>query len=235
MKKLIALVIVGVAVPALATTTSTNISNSLYDAAATSGARDLLIRTDEALNALTYTYYKTGSETWSDTKGIYETDCSGYADHMVEDAVPEAYDELRDSFGTTRPSAEHYERYFASITRGSSKGRWFRPAKLADLRPGDMLVWRYTVTQSSGATGHATIVASTPVRDTRWSNVYRLRVSDSARSGHSNDNRGSSGSGVGAGDMLVKVDSNGQPIEYAWSLSGTFHSDIKIALGRPRY
>lgn len=223
-------------VAAGATTTPTNISNDLRDAAASDGARDLLVRTDEVLNALTYTYYRDSGEYWSDSQGRYEVNCSRYTNHLLNDAVPEAYDEVRDYFNTSVPRSEDFYTFFKSIPKGDKRGRWRRPYQFSDVRPGDLLVWRYKEENDRGTSGHMNIVVSVPKRDTRFSSVvYRVRVSDSARSGHSNDNRGSSGSGVGAGELLVKVDSGGQPIAYAWSLNGSFHTDVVLATGRPRY
>jgi hypothetical protein len=220
----------------VATTTSTNVSNSLYDEAASEGAYDLIQRVDEALNALRYTIHDISTDQyWSDS-GRYEVDCSGYVNRMVEDAVPTAFDQLMDARNTDRPRSSDYYYFFKSIDIGGTRGRWRRPAAVRDLRPGDLLVWRYTEEQDTGSTGHTTIVVGVPVKDTsRGSNIYRVRVTDSARSGHTRDNRGSKGSGVGAGEILVKVNSSNQPLTYAWSLTGPFHSGIAMAMGRPRY
>jgi hypothetical protein len=226
--------VVGVAAPAFATTTPANIPNSMRDYAASTGARKLLVRADEALNAITYTEYRSTSKSWSDATGVYKTDCTGYLNRMMEDAVPVAYDELRAYRKVNVPQAVDYYYMIRSMAIGDTRGRWRRATKFKYAKPGDLLVWRYKETKS-GSTGHAVIVVDLPVRDTRWSNVYRVRVSDSARSGHTKDNRGGDGSGVGAGYMLVKVNSEGQPTDYAWSEKGYFKSDAYMAHGRPRY
>ena len=220
-----------------ATTTPTNVMNALYDAAASEGARDLVERVDEALNALNYTIHKMDSDqSWDDEDGIYKVDCSGYVNRMLEDAVPEAYDEVREARDASRLRSSDYYYFFKSIASGGTKGRWRRPAHVADLGPGDLLVWRYKTDPGTGSTGHTTIVVGEAVEDTtRGSHIYRMRVTDAARSGHTRDNRGETGSGVGAGEILVKVDSSGQPISYAWSTTGPFHTDIFMAMGRPRY
>ena len=155
---------------------------------------------------------------------------------MLDDAVPEAYDEVRDARNVGRPRAGDYYDFFKSIAIGGTRGRWRRPAYTSYLGPGDVVVWRYLTDPGTGSSGHAMIVVSSAVRDrTRGDNIYRMRVADASRSGHTNDNRGALGSGVGAGELLIKVDSKGQPIQYAWSLTGPFHTDIVIAMGRPRY
>jgi hypothetical protein len=228
-----ALALCAIAVPAAATTTPTNIPNSMRDYAATPESRELLVRADDALNALTYTYYLFSGDTWSDSKGVYKVDCSGFMNRMVEDTNPTSYDYVADYRNTNRPSAEDYYYTFRSLPTSSTSHHWRRVTKAKDLRPGDILVWRYN-DPSTSSTGHAVMVVSTPTRDTRWSNVYKIRVSDSARSGHSTDNRGSSGSGVGAGTMLIRYDSDtGAPYAYAWSLAGVWHKDVKFAAARP--
>jgi hypothetical protein len=219
---------------ALAGTTSTNLPTTLRDLAATPGARDLLVRVDEALNGLGYSEYRTTSQVWNDSRGDYRVDCSGYVNRMVEDAVPEAYDELRDARGVSWPKAKDYYWFFRSIPGDGKKGRWARPLRMADARPGDLLVWRYKSTSSSTSSGHVMVIASKPSLVSGTSNVYRVRVTDAARSGHTADSRSGGGSGVGAGEMLVKVESAGKPWQYAWSVTGSFHTDVYLTLGRPR-
>ena len=225
------------AVTGIPTRTPTNVPNEVYDEAGSDGAYDLTVRVDEALNALTYTIHDMDTQqSWDSSTGVYEVDCSGYVGRMLEDAVPEAYDEVRDARGVFRPRSGDYYDHFKSIVIGGTRGRWRRPAHGSYLGPGDVVVWRYLVDPGTGSSGHSLIVVSSAVKDeTRGPNIYRMRVSDSARSGHTSDNRGAQGSGVGAGEILIKLDSSGQPIQYAWSVTGPFHDDILIAMGRPRY
>ncbi len=229
----VALALSAIAGTASATTTPTNVPNSLRDSAATPESRELLVRVDDALNALTYTYYTTSSGYWNDSTGVYKVDCTGYLNRMVEDSNPTSYDHVCEARDTTRPSAEDYYYTFRAIPYDTTKNHWRRVKRVRDLRPGDVLVWRYDQPTST-STGHAVVIVSNPERDTRWSNAYRVRVSDSARSGHSNDNRGSTGSGVGAGTMLLRYDSDsGVPYAYAWSLKGYWHDDVRFAAARP--
>jgi cell wall-associated NlpC family hydrolase len=221
--------------PSAATTASANIPNTLRDSAATSEARELLVRVDDALNALTYTYYSEIADYWNDATGVYKVDCSGYVNRLVEDAVPSSYDAICDERDTTRPAAEDYYYTFRAIPYDTTRDHWRRIKRVKDLRPGDVLVWRYLEPdEHDESTGHTMIVVGLPERDTRWSNVYRVRVSDSARSGHSSDNRGNTGSGVGAGVMLLRYDpDSGVPTAYAWSLLGYWQTDIRFAAARP--
>lgn len=226
------------AVPALAgaTTTPTNVPDSMYAQAKTSESRQVVERVDDALNGINLTYYVLGGDNWTDSTGVYKVDCTGFVNRMIEDASPSAYDELLEARDTTRPSASDYYSFFRTISFGTTENKWTRIEKVASLRPGDVVAWKYDVAPSSGSTGHAVVVVDVPVRDTRWSNVYRVRVADSAKSGHSTDNRGSSGSGVGAGYMLIRYSSEtGRPYDYAWSTAGYWKGDASFAMARPSY
>lgn len=226
------------AVPALAsaTTTPTNVPDTLYTSAKTSESRQLVERVDDALNNLALTYYVFSGDDWNDTTGTYKVDCTGFLNRMVEDANPSAYDEILDYRGTTRASAEDYYYFFRQISYGTTEDKWYRVEKASYLRPGDVLVWKYDATSTSGSTGHAMIVVDVPVKDERWSNVYRVRIADSAKSGHTTDNRGTSGSGVGAGYILLKVSTtSGRPYAYAWNTNAVWHDDVTIAMARPNY
>jgi hypothetical protein len=219
---------------AFATTTASNVPNTFRDTTGSLAARDLLVRVDEALNGLTYTYYLFGGDFFDAAAGVYKVDCSGYVNRMVEDAVPSAYDAVTSAGDTARPSAEDYYGFFVSIPYNETRNGWRRVRRVLDLRPGDILVYRYDDAVSTSSTGHAMIVVDLPVRYATFTNAYRIRVSDSARSGHSSDNRGSGGSGVGAGYVLVQADPDtGKPQRFAWSLSGYWKSGLKLAMGRP--
>jgi hypothetical protein len=213
------------------TTKSTNIPDDQRSLAGTDASRDVLIRADEALNAISYTYYQWSGDLFDAGDGVYGTDCTGYVDRIIEDAHPGSYDDI--AGGRTHLSADDYYNHLREISYGSSLGHWIRIEKLSSVKPGDVLVWKYK-SSSTPSTGHVMIAASKPVRDDRWSNVYKIRITDSARSGHSSDNR-TSGSGVGAGYLLFKVDSSsGRPYAYAWNLNGLWHTDAYIAIGRPK-
>lgn len=215
---------------ARATTTPTNVPSSMYDYAKNDRSRDLLGRVDDALNALTLTYYVYSGDEFNAMTGVYKVDCSGYLNAVIEDAVPSAFDEVRDAEGVSRPGTGDYYDFVRDIPYGSTRNKWYRIERVSSLRPGDLLVWR-----RDDGTGHGMIVVSMPQRDTRWSNVYRLRVSDSAKSGHSSDNRGSTGSGVGAGYILLEYStSSGRPTAYAWTTAGVWHA-VSFAMARPSY
>jgi hypothetical protein len=214
-----------------ATTVSANISNELRDRAATDEAALLLERADEVLNSIEYTIYS-ASDVWDVDDGEYKVVCAGYLNHLLDEALPEHYDDLRDEYGDL--GVWDYYDFFRSIPYGETRRDWKRIERVADLRPGDVVVWKYSEESTSPRWGHVLIVASVPTRDLRWSNAWKLRVTDAASSPHSNDNRIGS-SGVGAGEMLLKAGSTtGRPIRFAWSLLGIWRSDVdSIVMARP--
>jgi len=220
---------------ALATTTPTNIPNSLRDQAGSNAARDVLIRTDEALNSITYTYYSTLG-VWKPWDGIYKVVCARFITNILNDAVPERLDVILDAADNTFPTLAVWEYYpfFRNIPFGSTRDEWKRITKVSDLRPGDLVVWKWAGSHDGDSWGHIVIVASKPERDTRWSGAYKVRVADSSRSGHSNDNRGATGSGVGAGEMLLRANSEGKVYNLAWTLKGLWRDDLAgMAMVRP--
>jgi hypothetical protein len=218
--------------PASAITTS-DLSDNLREDAASDGAEDVLVRVDEVLSSLSDSSYRVRDQTWNEWTGVYRVDCTGYSNRVLEDAVPEAYDELRDARAVRWPRAVDYYDFFRSMLPGGTRGRWRRPSEFRYARPGDLLVWRYKEPKPD-STGHVMFIVGLPARDSRWPSTYRVRVSDSAKSGHSNDSRGD-GSGIGAGDLLIRVNAAGQPVAYAWSFKGYFRTDAYLVLGRARY
>jgi hypothetical protein len=171
------------------------------------------------------TVYGFGGE--GDDDGSGAIDCSGYVNRVLKRAAPRSFAALAEL--RRRPRAREY---VERIERGGDG--WQRIARVADLLPGDVIAWRYEPGHSSKdprATGHVVVVVDAP--EPAGPEMWRVRVSDSARSGHSYDTRPKGTSGVGAGTMLVAVDSNGGPVATAWSLRGHFDTDETIAMGRP--
>jgi hypothetical protein len=216
----------------LSTTTATNIPNTMRDVTGSQEARDLLVRADEALNALTYSTYST-SNVWDTLSGIYKVVCVYYLNHLVDDALPEHYDamlEMVDKTGIRRLGTEDYYDIFKTIPYGQTAYGWKRIERVADLRPGDVVVWKKL--DGSSTFGHAFLIASVPARDSRWSGAYQVRITDATSTPHSNDSRGSGGSGVGAGEMLLRAGSTGRLYKLAWSTRG-YWKEGGFAMARP--
>lgn len=155
-------------------------------------------------------------------------DCSGYVNRVLAHAAPRAYAEvvaLRH-----RPRSREY----VEIAERGGEG-WLRVAHVAELRPGDVIAWRHrpnTPTKDPRSTGHVGIVVAAPRR--AGAGLWEVRISDAAKSGHSDDTRPRGVSGIGAGVILVAVDAEDAPTAVAWSLRGRFEVPEAIALGRPR-
>ena len=169
------------------------------------------------------TYYEFGG---SGRRGEGALDCSGYTNRVLARAAPRAFASLRALRSRPR-STEYVER----IELGGDG--WSRIARVPDLQPGDIIAWRHrpgTPTKDPRSTGHVAFVVGRPVPD--GGGLWRVRVSDSARSGHSDDTRRGA-SGVGAGTILVGTTPSGEARAVAWSLRGRFETPEAIALGRP--
>lgn len=218
---------------AAATTTPTNIPNTLRDSAGNSASRDLLVRADEVLNSITSTVYST-ARVWDPGAGVYKVICVHYLNNLLNEALPENYDRLLEDFGQSSLSIWDYYDYFDDIAYYATRGGFKRLKRVTDLLPGDVIVWRYNVSVSSGAWGHGVVVADVPKADSRWSNAYEIRVTDATSTPHSEDNRAGS-SGVGAGKMLIRADSTGKPSQIAWTLNGYWKAstDTSIIIVRP--
>jgi hypothetical protein len=228
----IALLVCVAASSAYATTNPSNIPNTMRDYAGSNQAEDLLVRADEALNALTYTYYSS-LNVWDAVDGIYKVICAYYVNNLLDDALPEHYDamlEMVDKTNYRRLSAWDYYDIFRSIPYGSTLYGWKRIEKVADLRPGDVVAWKKPDGDSSW--GHVYVIASVPKRNYSWSGAYTVTITDSTSSPHSNDSRCSSCTGVGTGQMLLRAGSTGRIYEQAWSLKGYWKGG-SWAMARP--
>ena len=154
-------------------------------------------------------------------------DCSGYANQVLRQAAPGAFASLRAL--RSRPRATEY---VERMELGGSD--WRRVARVADLAPGDLIAWRHrpdAPRTDALSTGHVAFVVERPAP--AGGGLWRVRVSDAARSGHSDDTRAPGRSGIGAGTILVATAPDGAPEAVAWSLRGRFEVPAAMALGRP--
>jgi hypothetical protein len=187
---------------------------------------------NQVLQSLRYTHYKYGGNDFDVRRGVYALDCSHYVDHLIAASTPKAYDSVKRYSRTPSPVTNDYYSFFHNIPYEQIAYNWYRVKQTQNLRPGDIIVYRYYHTYHTGS-GHMMIVAGLPKRDTHYTNIYRVLVSDSAYSGHSNDSRGPHHSGVGIGTLLLKVDPHtGIAYQYAWK-EGAHWQGSNIAMGRP--
>ena len=99
------------------------------------------------------------------------------------------------------------------------------------LQPGDILVFRYKNSRGTETGGHVMVVMDKPERA---SDVYFVRVADSAPSRHSEDTRHINESGIGIGTLLLKANpKTGKPSAFAWGVNGYWNKNVKFAMARP--
>lgn len=183
------------------------------------------------VNNQQYSAYKLGGTKFDASNGIYVLDCSNYVDHVLEEVSPRAYSSLVTSTGADKPNSKNYYNFFTRLSH-KSRGAWNKIENVSQLRPGDILVFRYISSlRHRAAGGHVMIVMNKPIRET---NTYLVRIADAAPSGHSEDTRLPHDSGIGIGTMLLKVNpSTGQPFAYAWKLGSRWKKNVTFAMARP--
>jgi cell wall-associated NlpC family hydrolase len=184
----------------------------------------------KTVDTLNYNNYKFGGTRFDSRHGVYVLDCSSYVDHLLEQATPNAYFSLVNSTGADKPTTQHYYDFFTDLTSDNNY-YWNKVEDVDQLRAGDILVFRYTNHMGNQTGGHVVVVMDKPIRDT---NVFFLRVADSAHSRHSQDTRQRHESGIGIGTMLLKVNpKTGQPSAVAWGVGGYWNKNVNFAMARP--
>lgn len=184
----------------------------------------------KSVATLRYSAYKLGGSHFDTSHGIYIVDCSGYVDHTLHAVFPNAYLSLVNSSGTEKPNSLHYYDFFKSLSYDPDD-YWSSVEEIEQLRPGDILVFRYKTAQRLGTRGHVMVVMNKPVRD---NDAYLVSVADSAPSGHSLDTRPPKVSGIGVGTLLLKVNpKTGEPSAYAWKVGARWKNNVNIAMARP--
>src|SRR5262249_36906862 len=108
---------------------------------------------------------------------------------------------------------------------------WNKVDNIAQLRPGDILVFRYKNSRGRETGGHVMIVMDKPLQ---YENTFYVRVADSAPSAHSQDTRESDTSGIGIGTLLLKANlKTGHPFAYAWGVDSYWNKNVKVVMARP--
>lgn len=188
----------------------------------------------QTLDRLRYSRYKLGGTYFNLISGVYKVDCSEYVDQLLRNAVPTAYHDLVACVRTPHPTSEDYYVFLSNLLSDQEQHDWYRIESVANLEPGDIIVFRYKKLYFHHAAGHVMVVVNTPILDRIDDDVYLVRVSDSAPSGHSDDTRPPHTSGIGEGTLLLKVDpQTGLPYAYAWKIGAPWEYDMDFAMGRP--
>ena len=165
--------------------------------------------------------------------GIYDCDCSQFANFVLGQAAPDHYASVVAAAGEPVPRAFDYYAFFSSLPPEAVDG-WAQVGVLADAARGDLIAWKLPP-ELHQDTGHVVFVAGTPAIDDQG--YFAVRVYDSAIVPHFDDTRGDGPgqwpNGVGSGFINFQVDEDGQPVAFQFSppLSSEFIS-LPIAIGR---
>jgi hypothetical protein len=179
---------------------------------------------------LNYSSYKLGGKRFDPKQGVYILDCSNFVDHLLQEASPRAYSSLVSATGADTPASQQYYNFFKELA-DDTDSYWNKIEDIEQLRAGDILVFRYKNSRGVQTGGHVMVVMNTPLHD---SNVYLVRVADSAPTRHSEDTRQHDESGIGIGTLLLKSNpKTGKPSAYAWGLDGYWNKNVNIAMARP--
>lgn len=217
------------------TMTKTNTSNAYptttnTPAEATSIEKRVVSFVAKTVSDLHYSSYKLGGSRFDPSKGVYILDCSNYVDHILQVIYPHAYSRLVNSTGAGTPNSRHYYDFISRLSE-DSKYCWNKIRNVDQLRPGDVLVFRYKNPRGHQTGGHVMLVMDKPLRDI---DTYLVRVADSAPNGHSEDTRLRHVSGIGIGTLLLKVNpQTGQPTAYAWRFGSHWKNNVYFAMARP--
>jgi hypothetical protein len=149
--------------------------------------------------------------------GVYDCDCSQFANLVLSRAAPDHYAMLVAAAGEPVPRAFDYYDFFSSLPPQASDG-WEQVAVLADAARGDLIAWKLPPVPHED-TGHVVFVADTPAMDDQGN--FAVRVYDSAIVPHFDDTRGNDPgqwpNGVGSGFINFQVGDDGQPVAFQFS------------------
>lgn len=195
----------------------------------TSIEKNLVDFVRKTVATIRYTAYKLGGTRIDTSRGIYVVDCSTYVDHILKTVYPSAFTSLTSWSRSEKPTSDDFYHYFTNLSAQSQ--HWNSIDDVEQLRPGDVLVFRYKNRTGNETGGHVMVVMDKPVRE---GNTFMVRIADSAPAGHSKDTRMRHTSGIGIGTMLLKVNPKTfQPYAYAWKVGSRWESNVNFAMARP--
>jgi hypothetical protein len=196
----------------------------------TSIEKNLVDAVHKIIATLRYTAYRLGGTHIDTFHGIYVVDCSTYVDHVLKALYPRAYTSLTSWSRSEKPTSDDYYHYFTNLT-DSTQSHWNTIEDVEQLRPGDILVFRFKSKLGNERGGHVMIVMDKPLQQ---ADAFLVRVTDSAPTGHSTDTRMPHVSGIGIGTLLLKVDPKTyQPYAYAWKVGSRWEKNVNFAMARP--
>ena len=192
--------------------------------------------TGDALAALAATEIATAQETHytyhshiDHTAGIYDTDCSGFVDDLLQQVAPDAYAAVPAEQGFSGPRAYMFERFFAALPADGELDGWQAVLQLPDAQPGDVLAWELEPLTPDHDTGHVLVIAAAPQPNA--DGTFSVGVSDASTIRHQDDSRAPGTNGIGSGTITFRVNGDGVPTEFRFDTHDHFHS-VPIAIAR---
>jgi hypothetical protein len=152
-----------------------------------------------------------------EANGVFEYDCSGFADYALARIAPSALDEVRKAT-VARPLSRHFVAFFQSLPPNAPpNARWHRVIQAKDLLPGDIISWLKPTDVKSKNTGHTMIVREVPAA--AHDSVVDVPIFDSTSVAHGKgDSRTPShATGLGEGTIHLIIGADGVPNGYRWS------------------
>ncbi|NIA09466.1 MAG: hypothetical protein GWP10_07005 [Nitrospiraceae bacterium] len=185
------------------------------------------------LNDTEYDHGPIDSEYINESIGKYHTDCSGLADFVLNDVLPDHYERINESATHKkwgRPRALDYYEFFRNRTNhtGGDNG-WQRIYWMKNARPGDVIAYTYEPGGNKTDTGHVMFVYST-LEKMEGRKEYTFLIADSTSKEHGT--RIGPGDGVGYGRIWMGVDDEkGRYIR--WYDKDGYKNDYLIKIARP--
>jgi hypothetical protein len=178
--------------------------------------------------------------TWAGIDGAsrYEnrSDCSGFATHVIKQALDLGDSQIQDWFGSKKPTAARFHDAVAA-------GRNFTEVtNVKNIRAGDIVAIKY-LDGASSSTGHVMMVRDLPITQRAASKPlvdgtvqHEVAIIDSTASPHGDGDSRKSGNtereGAGTGRFRLYTDVDGNITGYTWSLSNgsTYYTADKRSL-----
>ena len=169
----------------------------------------------------------------SEERGVYKLDCSGFVALVLSKCAPAALAEVEAADRPRHPRAFAYHEVIsrAPLYPQCTTGGWSRIQRVADLQPGDILVWRRRTLRPSESTGHVGIVHDPPQLISNG--IWSVHIIDSTTRPHAEDTRSPDQTGLGCGLIWILTDAGGRPSGYLSNPpAGSFVTNRPIAMGR---
>jgi hypothetical protein len=177
----------------------------------------LLAEVDRELAAMRSSTYSHRTHI-DETVGAFEYDCSGFLVYALSRAVPDALAAVQ---ATTprRPRSAEFVAFLETIPAGGAMGRWRRVGRVAELAPGDVIVWLKPPESRSTNTGHTMIVHGTIAPDPEQPGAFIVPIADSTEHPHvpGDVRSGAHRTGLGEAEIVLVADVAGAPAAYRWS------------------